>query len=313
MGSYRIVNNTFWTDPKVEDDFTPEDKYFFLYLLTNMHTNLCGCYEISKRQMSKETGYNVEVIDNLIYRFKSIHKVIDYDENTKEILIINWHKYNWSNSEKLIKGIENTIDYIENESFRSYVRDVLEAHRNCSKAYPIYRVSYPIDTVSYPMHTSVSVSVSNSVSDTVTVSNSDIEKENNISTSEIDNSNTKEKSIKPKAKITAMDMLSEKGFPEDLEKTVYEWVVYKNEKRQSYKQTGFRNFLSQIENNTKQYGVDRVIEVIRLSMAQNWQGVAWNQIDAFNKPQAPPGGKYSSGKSGSGEYVISDEDREDSV
>ena len=160
MGSYRIVNNTFWTDPKVEDDFTPEDKYFFLYLLTNMHTNLCGCYEISKKQMSKETGYNVEVIDNLIYRFKSIHKVIDYDEATKELLVINWHKYNWSDSEKLIKGVENLLDYIENVSFRTYVKDVLEAHRSRSKSYPIYRVSYGIDTVSYPMDTSVSVSVS---------------------------------------------------------------------------------------------------------------------------------------------------------
>ena len=28
MASYRSVYTTFWTDTKVSDDFTPEDKYF---------------------------------------------------------------------------------------------------------------------------------------------------------------------------------------------------------------------------------------------------------------------------------------------
>ena len=58
MAFYRNISINFWTDSKIDDDFTPEDKYFYLYLLTNPHTNICGCYEISMKQMERETGYN---------------------------------------------------------------------------------------------------------------------------------------------------------------------------------------------------------------------------------------------------------------
>ena len=58
MAIYRNVQLSFWTDNKILDDFTPEDKYFYLYLLTNPHTNICGCYEISYKSMSDDTGYN---------------------------------------------------------------------------------------------------------------------------------------------------------------------------------------------------------------------------------------------------------------
>ena len=33
MAIYRNVSMNFWTDSKVDDEFTPEEKYFMLYLL----------------------------------------------------------------------------------------------------------------------------------------------------------------------------------------------------------------------------------------------------------------------------------------
>ena len=62
------------------DDFTPEDRYFYLYLLTNPHTNLCGCYEISFKQMSDELGYTKETVEKLIRRFSDEHNVLSYNE-----------------------------------------------------------------------------------------------------------------------------------------------------------------------------------------------------------------------------------------
>ena len=76
MAIYRTVHITFWTDPKVDDDFTPEDKYFYLYLLTNPHTTLCGCYEISMKQMVRETGYNEDTVKRLLKRMEYTHGVI---------------------------------------------------------------------------------------------------------------------------------------------------------------------------------------------------------------------------------------------
>jgi len=126
MGLYRTVSTAFWTDSKVVDDFTSEDRYFYLYLFTNPHTNLCGCYEISVRQISNEIGYSKNAVENLIDRFARIHKVIAYDPESKELLLINWSKYNWTGSDKFQKALIKEILSVKNEEFKQY----LEAVRN---------------------------------------------------------------------------------------------------------------------------------------------------------------------------------------
>lgn len=126
MGIYRNVHTSFWEDTKVLDDMTPEDRYFMLYLLTNPHSNQIGCFEISKRQMSNETGYNIETIDKLIQRFEKDLGLIKYSDKEKEIYIKNWYKYNWSKSPKVIVCIENELKEIKCNQFKSELLKVLK-------------------------------------------------------------------------------------------------------------------------------------------------------------------------------------------
>ena len=156
MAVYRTVHLSFWTDSKVDDNFTPEDKYFYLYLLTNPHTNICGCYEIGDKQFSRETGYNAETISRLIQRFQEVHNVIRYDTRTKEILILNWYKYNWTSSDKLLKNVEDVAKTIKSDEFRDYVFSLIKDDPDT--------VSIPY---TYPMDTSVTVTVSDTVPDSV--------------------------------------------------------------------------------------------------------------------------------------------------
>lgn len=130
MAIYRNIQLSFWTDNKVEDDFTPEDKYFYLYLLTNPQTNLCGCYEVSYSQMTNQTGYNRNTINRLLSRLETVHGVIRYNKGNKEVLILNWYKYNWSKSEKTLVGVENVAKFIKTDDFRGYVFYVLDCIRN---------------------------------------------------------------------------------------------------------------------------------------------------------------------------------------
>lgn len=125
MAIYRCVQIKFWTDSRIVDEFTPEDKYFYLYLFTNPHTNLCGCYEVSLKQMSDETGYNKDTIEKLLERFRDTHHVIDYSKETKEILILNWYKYNWTKSKDFIKGLTNQINDIKNLDYKEYLFDLM--------------------------------------------------------------------------------------------------------------------------------------------------------------------------------------------
>lgn len=163
MANYRNISISFWTDSKVDDDFTPEDKYFYLYLLTNPHTNICGCYEISMKQMESETGYNTDTIKRLLQRMENQHKVILYSHKTKEVLILNWCKYNWTDSAKVKNAVGKVANHIKSEKFKRYVIDTL------SIGYP-----YRIDTLSipytYPMDTSVSDTGTDTVSESDTES-----------------------------------------------------------------------------------------------------------------------------------------------
>lgn len=130
MAIYRNVQLSFWTDNKVEDEFTPEDKYFYLYLLTNPQTNICGCYEVSYSQLTNQTGYNKDTVNRLIDRFENIHKIIKFNKNTKEMLILNWYKYNWSKSEKTLVGVENVAKHIKCKEFKKYIFDIVNNIRN---------------------------------------------------------------------------------------------------------------------------------------------------------------------------------------
>ncbi|EPZ58919.1 putative phage replication protein [[Clostridium] sordellii ATCC 9714] len=87
MAVYRHIHIDFWQDGFVLD-LTPEEKYFYMYLMTNSKTSQCGIYELPKRIMETETGYNRETIEKLISRFKEYEKII-YCEETKEIFLLN--------------------------------------------------------------------------------------------------------------------------------------------------------------------------------------------------------------------------------
>ena len=140
MAVYRKINVNFWEDEKIIDEFTPEDKFFMLYLMTNPHTNQIGCYQISTRQMEFETGYLKETILKLIKRFEDVHRIIKYSEDTKEILILNWHKYNWSNSPKIFACMMKEYENIKSKGLKSIIDTLL------------IQYGYSIDNVSIPKH-----------------------------------------------------------------------------------------------------------------------------------------------------------------
>lgn len=109
MAKFRYVYTNFWTDSKVIEDFTPEDRLFYLYLLTNEHTKQTGVYQITKKHMAFEIGYSLESVNALLQRFQDYHELIKYNEETREIAIKNWGKYN------LVKGGKPILDCVRKE------------------------------------------------------------------------------------------------------------------------------------------------------------------------------------------------------
>jgi len=89
----RMVSTKFWIDEKVIDNYSVEDKYFLLYLMTNPRTSQLGIYKLPKKIASFETGYTREVIEVLIQRFRDDYKNILYNHETQEVSIVNSLKY----------------------------------------------------------------------------------------------------------------------------------------------------------------------------------------------------------------------------
>lgn len=111
MGIKRVVDTSFWTDGKV-DEFSPEDKYFMLYLLTNPFCKQLGIYEISVKQAAFQMGYSVDAVNVLLDRFESKYGMIKFSKETNEIAILNFLRHS------VIKGGKPVEDCIRQDMAR---------------------------------------------------------------------------------------------------------------------------------------------------------------------------------------------------
>ena len=247
MAIYRNVQLSFWTDNKVEDEFTPEDKYFYLYLLTNPQTNICGCYEVSYSQMTRHTGYNKETIQKLLERFDKVHHVLKFNSETKEILILHWYKYNWSKSDKVMIGIESVAKHIKSKELRDYVYAIMEMVKKGDSEIP-YK---------YPIVTSDSDTDSDTDTDTVNKRN--------------------------KYKDLLNKLLLEVNISDYLLEAVNNWIGYKEERNFKYKERGLRTLLKTISDKSSQFGDEAVTNVINESISNGYQGIVWDKLKNGNK------------------------------
>ncbi|MBM6616979.1 hypothetical protein [Bacillus suaedaesalsae] len=93
MENRRKVRTDFWWNSFVTDEMTPEERYFFLYLLTNPHSIQTGIYNITKEQIALGTRFTPEIVDKLMKRFIEELQLIRYNEETTELTITDWSEY----------------------------------------------------------------------------------------------------------------------------------------------------------------------------------------------------------------------------
>ena len=89
MGVKRVVDTSFWTDGKV-DNFSRDEKYFMLYLLTSPFSSQLGIYEISLKQMAFQLDFSVGEVQEFLDRFENKYGIILYSPETCEIAVKNF-------------------------------------------------------------------------------------------------------------------------------------------------------------------------------------------------------------------------------
>lgn len=122
MAVYHVVYEKFWTDADVSE-CTAHEKYFLLSSLVFPQVKMCGCYEITIKQISDYMGLSTTEIESIISGFEKRGKFLVYDRDTKELFMKNWFKYNWTDSPSVDKRLREEISEIKNDQFRKILTE----------------------------------------------------------------------------------------------------------------------------------------------------------------------------------------------
>lgn len=118
MAKFRQIQTSFWSNTYIQEEMTSEDKYFYLYLMTNECTTQIGIYPITKKQMAFDLGYSMESVTALLQRFETYHKLIKYDVESREIILLKWAENNLNIGGKPVQDlIKKEIEQVKNKDF----------------------------------------------------------------------------------------------------------------------------------------------------------------------------------------------------
>lgn len=121
MSTYRVIRVDYWSDPKIAEKFTPEDKMIFLYLLTNSKTTQLGIYTLLEKFIAFETGYSKETITSVLDRLEK-HEVIKQDKITKEVAITNALRHNIVSGGKPVTDLlRKEISKVKSDMLLTYI------------------------------------------------------------------------------------------------------------------------------------------------------------------------------------------------
>ncbi len=88
MATQRYISTSFWEDDWIASLDYP-DRYFYMYLISNPHTNIAGVYKVTKRIMAFECG-----LDSIAERFAIFQKAKKAYHFAEEWVIIpSWPKH----------------------------------------------------------------------------------------------------------------------------------------------------------------------------------------------------------------------------
>lgn len=103
---------------------------------------------------------------------------------------------------------------------------------------------------------------------------------------EIDIKKDIEKDIKPEKKKRKEEnslqiyerLYHDYELSEMLSEKMKNWVTYKMERKEAYKETGIKSLISQVRKQSEQYGDKKVCDLIDECMANGWKGIIWDKL-----------------------------------
>lgn len=146
MAKERRLNTKLWSDSWVRT-INPLDRYLFIYLLTNEHTDLCGIYELPLDTLAHETGIKENDLQSSY--FPKLKPKVYYYESW--VIIPNFVKHQNIENEKIIAGIKRSLALIP--------KKILD--KAIGYGYPMDRLSHLDSDLDLDLNSKVETNVSN--------------------------------------------------------------------------------------------------------------------------------------------------------
>lgn len=195
------------------------------------------------QMLADELGFDVDTIHNALEALERLNMVVP---NESYLQIAGWSEH------QNIEGMEKVRE--QNRMRKAAQREREKAKRDVSS-----RDSHVTVTQSHA---------------------TDKEEEKEI---ELDRDITPPTPSKETASELFNRLLPEYSFSEELRGKLVEWMQYKSERRESYKETGLKSLLRQVENNAQRYGEQALCELIDLSMSNGWKGIIFDKLEEIQK------------------------------
>jgi hypothetical protein len=111
VATQRYISTSFWDDPWIRK-LTRDDRYLYLYFLTNPLTNIAGVYQIGIDRIAFDTGFAEKEASDIIKRFEEAGKAYYYHE---EFMILpTWPKHQkWEKHSKINAGIKACLEKLD--------------------------------------------------------------------------------------------------------------------------------------------------------------------------------------------------------
>lgn len=128
MAKQRYINTKFWSDSWIREKLNALDRYLFLYLLTNEHTNISGIYELPLSLLAFESGIDKEELEKTM--FPHLAPKVYYEKNW--VIIVNFPNHQDTKNPKIMTGIQVELEKVPLEIYEKALEH----------GYPIGRISH---------------------------------------------------------------------------------------------------------------------------------------------------------------------------
>jgi hypothetical protein len=141
--SYRIIEESLWTDPEVRA-LSPGDKFLFLYLITNPHTHYSGIYYLPFPTIEFETGLSKKAISMGLESLR--HGMMIHIEEEKSLVFVKnmfKHQMKHGNKVNMVKGLGAHFKLLHNSRL---INEFLDIYKES-----IDGMGIPFEWDGYPM------------------------------------------------------------------------------------------------------------------------------------------------------------------